>query len=87
MRETSCLCKLHHWPRFSPSAGANQFRFLDGQSLGASQGATEMTPFVGIESFFLPAEVDFRLGGPAASGETGGQGGGSENPLGGDVWW
>lgn len=72
-----------HGPLLTP-------RFLDGQSLGGSMGGTEMTPFVGIESFFLPAEVDYRLGGgPSGSGEGGGQGGGNgnENPLGNDVWW
>lgn len=53
-------------------------------------GGTEMTPFVGIESFFLPAEVDYRLGGgPSGSGDGPGQGAGNgnENPLGNDVWW
>jgi hypothetical protein len=51
-------------------------------------GGTELTPFVGIENFFLPAEVDYRLGGgPSGSGENNGQGTGNENPLGNDVWW
>ena len=59
-------------------------RFLDGQSLGGSIAPTEMTPFVGIESFFLPAEVDNRLGGPSTDGE---QDSSQHNPLGGEVWW
>lgn len=56
--------------------------FLDGQSLGASAAPNEMTPFVGIESFFLPADIDSRLGGSSS-----GQQGTEYNPLGGDVWW
>jgi len=59
-----------------------EVRFLDGQSLGASATTNEMTPFVGIESFFLPADVDSRLGASSA-----GQQGPEYNPLGGDVWW
>lgn len=68
-------------------SSADGSRFLDGQSLGASQAPTEMTPFVGMESFFLPAEIDFRLGGQMSSGDNSGHGGGNENPMGGDVWW
>lgn len=45
-----------------------------------------MTPFVGIESFFLPAEVDNRLGG-GGMGSSSGQMATEHNPLGGDVWW
>ena len=62
-------------------------RFLDGQSLGGSAAPTEMTPFVGIEHFFLPPEVDNRLGGPSTGGDQRGQGGVEYNPLAGDVWW
>ena len=72
---------------FQMHGGMLMYRFLDGQSLGGSMGGTEMTPFVGIESFFLPAEVDYRLGGPGASGDNNGQGSGNENPVGNDVWW
>jgi len=46
-----------------------------------------MTPYVGIEHFFLPAEVDHRMGGPSTGAEAGGQGGREHDPLGGDVWW
>ncbi|KAK8869752.1 hypothetical protein IAR55_000320 [Kwoniella newhampshirensis] len=68
--------------------------FLDGQSLGSSAAPTEMTPYVGLEQFFLPQEVDNRLVGPL--GGDGSQGldgtdgndliGGSGNVLP-DVWW
>jgi hypothetical protein len=75
-------------------------RFLDGQSLGGSQAPTEMTPFMGIESFFLPAELDNQLGelgnpgfgtGNGASGNGGNFGGAMQDGHGalgqGDVWW
>jgi hypothetical protein len=48
--------------------------FLDGQSLGASQALTEMTNFVGIESFLLPAGLDDRLEGIAGAGYGAGNG-------------
>lgn len=50
--------------------------FLDGHSLGGSQAPTDMTAFVGLEQFFLPASVDNRLN-PSATDEHGG----------GDLWW
>jgi hypothetical protein len=70
-------------------------RFLDGQSLGGSQAPTEMTPFMGIESFFLPAELDNQLGelgNPGFGTGNGGNFGGAmqdgHGALGqGDVWW
>ena len=69
------------------AAEADVPRFLDGQSLGGLIAPTEMTPYVGIEHFFLPAEVDHRLGGPSDGGFHGGHGGPEHDPLGGDVWW
>lgn len=59
-----------------PRCIADHYRFLDGQSLGATPGASEMTPFVGIESFFLPQDVDSRLAGPSDG----------DQPTG-PVWW
>ncbi|WWD15975.1 hypothetical protein CI109_100399 [Kwoniella shandongensis] len=77
--------------------------FLDGQSLGSLAAPTEMTPYVGLEQFFLPQEVDNQLAGPLGSGSNGqngggeggtGAGGGGEGEGNGngnhtlpDVWW
>ncbi|WWC61081.1 uncharacterized protein I303_103659 [Kwoniella dejecticola CBS 10117] len=38
--------------------------FLDGQSLGSSANQLDMAPYVGLEQFFLPQEVDNRLANP-----------------------
>ncbi|WWC69418.1 uncharacterized protein I206_103357 [Kwoniella pini CBS 10737] len=59
--------------------------FLDGQSLGASANHLDMAPYVGLEQFFLPLEVDNRLANPGngtndnntGEGFTGGEG----------AWW
>ncbi|WVQ78323.1 hypothetical protein IAT38_000408 [Cryptococcus sp. DSM 104549] len=59
--------------------------FLDGQSLGASAGPTDTAPYVGLEQFFLPQEVDNRLVGPGMGGS--GQEHQGEGSMPGDVWW
>lgn len=65
-------------------------RFLDGQSLGGGHAPTEMTPFMGMEQFFLPMEIDNMLGGISNNpGDGNGQNeGGSDQPgYGENVWW
>ena len=47
----------------------------------------EMTPYLGIEQFFLPADLDHRLGGHNSSGDRIGHDGPEHDPSGGDVWW
>jgi hypothetical protein len=49
--------------------------FLDGHSLGGIQAAGDPSAFLGLEQFFLPAEVDNRLAGGNPPQETG------------DLWW
>ncbi|CAK9787310.1 hypothetical protein CC85DRAFT_272355 [Cutaneotrichosporon oleaginosum] len=49
--------------------------FLDGHSLGGIQAAGDPTAFLGLEQFFLPADVDTRLAGGQVPQETG------------DLWW
>ncbi|WVR05190.1 hypothetical protein IAU60_002202 [Kwoniella sp. DSM 27419] len=52
--------------------------FLDGHSLGASANQMDMAPYVGLEQFFLPQEVDNRLTGPAGNGSAAGSASGSQ---------
>ncbi|EIW69439.1 hypothetical protein TREMEDRAFT_73857 [Tremella mesenterica DSM 1558] len=65
--------------------------FLDGQSLGAEAGMMEMVPYLGLEQYFLPANVDDllgqQIGGPRWTGadQTGQPSGQGNVP--GDVWW
>ncbi|KAL1406859.1 hypothetical protein Q8F55_006268 [Vanrija albida] len=56
--------------------------FLDGHSLGGSLAATDAAPFVGLENFFLPADVDHRL-----AGGTNPDGTGMGDVPSGDLWW
>lgn len=49
--------------------------FLDGHSLGSTQSATDPSSFLGLENFFLPADVDNRLAG------------GNVAPEATDLWW
>ncbi|WVQ98787.1 hypothetical protein IAU59_005918 [Kwoniella sp. CBS 9459] len=51
--------------------------FLDGQSLGSSANTMDMAPYVGLEQFFLPQDIDNRLTltGPNGFGPGGGGGG------------
>lgn len=63
----------------------NTLRFLDGQSLGAVANGSETAPYVGIENFFLPAEIDNMLSGTSGGGSA--QVPNAENPSSGDVWW
>ncbi|RXK39487.1 hypothetical protein M231_03155 [Tremella mesenterica] len=65
--------------------------FLDGQSLGAEAGMMEMVPYLGLEQYFLPANVDDllgqQIGGPRwTGGDQTGQPSGQGNAPG-DVWW
>ncbi|OCF36645.1 hypothetical protein I316_01898 [Kwoniella heveanensis BCC8398] len=52
--------------------------FLDGQSLGSSVNTMDMAPYVGLEQFFLPQDIDNRLTltGPNGFGGAAGPGGG-----------
>ncbi|OCF71780.1 hypothetical protein I204_07843 [Kwoniella mangroviensis CBS 8886] len=60
--------------------------FLDGQSLGSSANQLDMAPYVGLEQFFLPQEVDNRLTGPGNGINDGNMGG--DGFTGGDSsWW
>ncbi|WVW83043.1 hypothetical protein I302_105060 [Kwoniella bestiolae CBS 10118] len=59
--------------------------FLDGQSLGSSANQLDMAPYVGLEQFFLPQDVDNRLTGPSNGVNEGNVGDGF---TGGDgAWW
>lgn len=70
-----------HLPLYVRMSSRPDNRFLDGQSLGASHGPSEMTNFVGIENFFLPIELDTRLTGPTMGEQA------MENPMNDEVWW
>lgn len=59
-------------------------RFLDGQSLGGSAAPTDTAPYVGLEQFFIPQDVDNRLVDPSLRTEDQ-QGQGGSMPM--DVWW
>ncbi|ODO03333.1 hypothetical protein L198_02178 [Cryptococcus wingfieldii CBS 7118] len=58
--------------------------FLDGQSLGGSAGPTDTAPYVGLEQFFMPQDVDNRLVDPGYNAEQ--QASGSST-LPTNVWW
>ncbi|WVQ71655.1 hypothetical protein IAR50_001195 [Cryptococcus sp. DSM 104548] len=58
--------------------------FLDGQSLGASAGPTDTAPYVGLEQFFMPQDVDNRLVEPGYNADQ--QASGSST-LPTNVWW
>ncbi|ADV20422.1 Hypothetical protein CGB_B4500C [Cryptococcus gattii WM276] len=58
--------------------------FLDGQSLGGSAAPTDTAPYVGLEQFFIPQDVDNRLVDPSLRTEDQ-QGQGGSMPM--DVWW
>lgn len=59
-------------------------RFLDGQSLGGSAAPTDTAPYVGLEQFFMPQDVDSRLVDPSLRTEDQ-QAQSSGMPM--DVWW
>ena len=62
-------------------------RFLDGQSLGAAAAPLDL-PYVGLEDFFLPADVDNRLAGPDLSLTNGTSDPSTQQQsLGSDIWW
>ncbi|WRT67181.1 uncharacterized protein IL334_004147 [Kwoniella shivajii] len=62
--------------------------FLDGQSLGSSANQTDMAPYVGLEQFFLPQDVDNRLTGPGNNGNGAFDGDGIDGYTGADSsWW
>lgn len=47
-----------------------------------------MTPFMGMEQFFLPTEIDNMLGGITNPGEGGHHDGSTDQPaFGENVWW
>ncbi|OWZ63172.1 hypothetical protein AYX14_03309 [Cryptococcus neoformans] len=58
--------------------------FLDGQSLGGSAAPTDTAPYVGLEQFFMPQDVDSRLVDPSLRTEDQ-QAQSSGMPM--DVWW
>lgn len=75
-------------PGTAKHEGSLNHRFLDGHSLGGQQAGSEMTPFVGMEQFFLPAMVDTRLGGPSTIDQNGSALAGLDPSfLSEDVWW
>lgn len=47
--------------------------FLDGHSLGSTFQDGDMAPFVGLEQFFLPVDIDSRLSGMSEGGAQGAQ--------------
>ncbi|WVF72211.1 hypothetical protein IAT40_007023 [Kwoniella sp. CBS 6097] len=59
--------------------------FLDGQSLGSSANTMDMAPYVGLEQFFLPQDIDNRLTltGPNGNGFSHTTPGGSSSASGG----
>ncbi|WVN85319.1 uncharacterized protein L203_100464 [Cryptococcus depauperatus CBS 7841] len=61
--------------------------FLDGQSLGASAGPTDTAPYVGLEQFFLPQDVDNRLVDPQFSGTGAEQQDKNSAGVSFDTWW
>lgn len=63
-------------------------RFLNGESLGASNVAND-NQMLGMEQFFLPREVDYRLGGTSAPSFEPSTDVAIPDPSvpGGDIWW
>ncbi|WWC89988.1 uncharacterized protein L201_004918 [Kwoniella dendrophila CBS 6074] len=59
--------------------------FLDGQSLGASANQLDMMPYVGLEQFFLPQDVDNRLANPGGGTNDSNIGEGFSRGEG--AWW